>query len=55
MEAVDDDLSVGCCSYSNNNDNFATFLDLTTPLSKKKAAEKDGQCREKPEKRRGRP
>jgi hypothetical protein len=51
LQAADDNnRSIGCRSFSNNDDNFATFL--APPLSvRKKAAEKDTEHREKPAKK----
>ena len=51
--AVDDNGSVNRCLFSNNNNNFATFLDPPLPAHKKKFAEKNIEHREKLAKKSG--
>jgi hypothetical protein len=52
-EVVDDNGSVDRCLFSNDNNNFATFLAPPLPAHKKKFAEKNIEHMEKPAKKRG--
>jgi hypothetical protein len=46
-----DNSSVDCCLFSDNNNIFATFLDLPLSVCKKKATERNIERREKPAKK----
>ncbi len=51
MGAIDDNGSVDRCLFSNSNNNIATFLAFPLPARKKKGAEGNVKCREKPAKK----
>jgi hypothetical protein len=50
MEAANDNRSINRCLYSNFDNDFTTFLDCP-PSARKKGAERNVECKEKPAKK----